>query len=72
MLAIRLDPKLEARVDGLAKATGKTKSEIVREAVVRLALVLQREQHLIGEIARPLLEVAIGAGESKVHRRRGV
>jgi RHH-type rel operon transcriptional repressor/antitoxin RelB len=36
MLAIRLDPKLEARVAALAKASRKTKSEIIREAVLRL------------------------------------
>ncbi len=36
MLAIRIDPKLEARLTMLAKARGKTKSELVREAVIRL------------------------------------
>jgi predicted DNA-binding protein len=36
MLAIRLDKKLEARLTALAKARRKTKSELVREAVVRM------------------------------------
>jgi predicted DNA-binding protein len=36
VLAIRLDKKLEARLAVVAKARRKTKSEIVREAVVRM------------------------------------
>jgi RHH-type rel operon transcriptional repressor/antitoxin RelB len=34
-LAIRLDPKLEKRLDKLAKETGRTKSYYVREALLR-------------------------------------
>ena len=34
MLAIRLPPEIEARLDSLAKATGRTKSYYVREALV--------------------------------------
>jgi RHH-type transcriptional regulator, rel operon repressor / antitoxin RelB len=35
MLAIRLDKELEQEIDLLAKATGKSRSAVVREAVVR-------------------------------------
>jgi RHH-type rel operon transcriptional repressor/antitoxin RelB len=32
-LSVRLDPKLEARLDRLAKRTGRTKTFYVREAI---------------------------------------
>ena len=34
MLAIRLDPEVEARLDLLAKSTGRTKSFYAREAIL--------------------------------------
>ena len=34
MLALRLPPELEARLDALAKRTGRTKSFYAREAIV--------------------------------------
>ena len=34
MLALRLPPEIEARLDALAKATGRTKSYYAREAIV--------------------------------------
>ena len=34
MLAIRLNPDVEARLDALAKATGRTKSFYAREAIM--------------------------------------
>lgn len=34
MLALRLPPELEARLDALAKATGRTKSFYAREAIL--------------------------------------
>jgi predicted transcriptional regulator len=34
-LTIRLDPELTASLERLARATGKTKSEIAREALAR-------------------------------------
>jgi RHH-type rel operon transcriptional repressor/antitoxin RelB len=35
MLALRLPPELEKRLDALAKKTGRTKSFYAREAIVR-------------------------------------
>ena len=35
MLALRLSPELEKRLDALAKKTGRTKSFYAREAIVR-------------------------------------
>ncbi len=34
MLAIRLDPKLEKRLERLAKTTGRTKTYYAREAIL--------------------------------------
>lgn len=34
MLAIRLEPEVEARLDALAKSTGRTKSFYAREAIM--------------------------------------
>jgi RHH-type rel operon transcriptional repressor/antitoxin RelB len=33
MLAVRLQPEIEARLDALAKKTGRTKTHFVREAI---------------------------------------
>jgi RHH-type rel operon transcriptional repressor/antitoxin RelB len=35
MLALRLPPEIEKRLDGLAKKTGRTKSFYAREAILR-------------------------------------
>jgi RHH-type transcriptional regulator, rel operon repressor / antitoxin RelB len=35
MFAIRLDPELEQSLDAVVKATGRTRSAIVREALLR-------------------------------------
>jgi RHH-type rel operon transcriptional repressor/antitoxin RelB len=35
MLALRLPPEIEERLDALAKKTGRTKSYYAREAIVR-------------------------------------
>jgi RHH-type transcriptional regulator, rel operon repressor / antitoxin RelB len=36
MLALRLPPEIEQRLDALAKKTGRSKSYYAREAIVRL------------------------------------
>jgi RHH-type transcriptional regulator, rel operon repressor / antitoxin RelB len=35
MIAIRLPPEIEERLDNLAKATGRTKTYYVREAILQ-------------------------------------
>jgi predicted transcriptional regulator len=40
-LTIRLDPDLESQLDRVAKRTGKSRSEIVREAIRRQLAVAQ-------------------------------
>lgn len=42
-LTIRLDPELEKQLDRLAKRTGRTRSEIVREAIRRQLAIAQFE-----------------------------
>ena len=44
VLTLRLDPELERDLDALAAATGRTRSEIVREALRRRLAVLRFEQ----------------------------
>ena len=52
MLAIRLDPAIEGRLDKLARLTGRTKTFYAREAILEhleeledAYLVLQRLEH---------------------------
>lgn len=40
-LTIRLDPKLDKELERIAKRTGKTKSEIARQALAREVAVLR-------------------------------
>ncbi len=40
MLAIRLDPKIEKRLEALAKRTGRTKTFYAREAILNYLLAL--------------------------------
>lgn len=44
-LTIRLDTKLEKALDRVAKSTGRTKSEIAREAVRRQVAVERFREH---------------------------
>jgi predicted transcriptional regulator len=43
VLTLRLDPELERDLDALVAATGRTRSEIVREALRRRVAVLRFE-----------------------------
>ena len=36
MLALRLEKELEAKLSALARVRGRTKSEVVRDAIVRM------------------------------------
>jgi len=44
VLTLRLDPDLERDLDALAAATGRTRSDIAREALRRRIAVLRFEQ----------------------------
>ena len=50
MLALRLEKQLEAKLEALARVRGRTKSEVVRDAILKL---IEDEQDL--EIAEKAL-----------------
>lgn len=54
-ITIRLDPDLERRLDRLAEESGKSRSEIVREALRRQLALFQFEQ--LRERTMPFAEV---------------
>ena len=56
-LTIRLDPELEEQLDRLAKRSGQSRSEIVREALRRQLAVSQFE-----ELRRRVMPFAEAAG----------
>jgi RHH-type rel operon transcriptional repressor/antitoxin RelB len=51
MLALRLPPDIEKRLDALAKKTGRTKSYFAREAILRHIEDIE-DQHLTGSRAK--------------------
>ena len=57
MLGIRLEPELERRLDWLAGATGKPKSELAREAIRKFleanAEEARRQSILASRVADP-------------------
>lgn len=56
-LTIRLDPKLEKALDRIARSTGRTKSEIAREALKRQIAVAR-----FRELRRKILPFAEAQG----------
>jgi RHH-type transcriptional regulator, rel operon repressor / antitoxin RelB len=59
MLALRLPPKIEKRLDALAKKTGRTKSFYAREAILRHIEDLE-DYHLAGRrLARKAKSVTL-------------
>ncbi|GMV05688.1 MAG: hypothetical protein AMXMBFR53_19650 [Gemmatimonadota bacterium] len=56
-LTIRLDPELEKQLDRLAERTGRSRSEIVREALRRQLAVSQFQ-----ELRRRMMPFAEAAG----------
>lgn len=56
-LTIRLDPEMERRLDRLARRTGRSRSEIAREALQRQLAVLQFE-----DVRRQVLPFAEARG----------
>ena len=60
MIGVRLSSDIEKRLDALAKATGRTKTYYVREAI------LER----IRLFAAPVSHVPAGPGESRANQDR--
>ena len=53
MLALRLDPKIEARLNRLAKKTGRTKSYYAREAIIEHLEDLEDAYLALRRLAQP-------------------
>lgn len=53
MLALRLDPKIEERLDRLAKKTGRTKSYYAREAILEHLEDLEDTYLALRRLERP-------------------
>jgi len=64
MLAIRLDPELERRLAAVARRQRRTKSQVVREALLRYI----EGQSLAAEARRQSLHVSRTAGEREALR----
>ena len=56
MLAIRLDAKIEKRLEILARKTGRTKTYYAREAILEHLEDLEDEYLAIKRLARPARE----------------
>jgi len=53
MLAIRLDPEIEKRLDALAKKTGRTKTFYAREAILQHLEDLEDTYLAVQRLQRP-------------------
>ncbi len=68
MLGIRLDPKLEKRLERLARRTGRSKSHYAREAIRQY--LEEREDYLLGLAVLERHEPSISLEE--LERRLGL
>ena len=68
MLALRLPPALEKRLDALAKKTGRTKSYYAREAILRHIEDIEDQHLAVARIKRGGRRKSLKALE----RRKGV
>ncbi len=59
MTTVRLDTKTEAALKSLSARRGQTKSEVIRDAIVRLAEE-EKEQPSAYELFRPYIGIAEG------------
>lgn len=64
MTTVRLDPKLESTLERLAKRRGQTKSDIIRDAIERLAAQEARDEPSALDRLRPFVGVADSGGQN--------
>jgi len=69
MLALRLPPKIEKRLDTLAKKTGRTKSYYAREAILRHIEDLEDYHLARRRLARRAPRISLEAMERGLVRR---
>jgi RHH-type rel operon transcriptional repressor/antitoxin RelB len=65
MLALRLPPEVEKRLDALAKKTGRTKSFYAREAILRHIEDLEDYHLARRRLARPARTIPLEALEKE-------
>ncbi len=70
MLALRLPPEIEKRLDTLAKRTGRTKSFYAREAILRHIEDLEDYQLARRRLVRRAPRVPLEALEQAISKRR--
>jgi RHH-type rel operon transcriptional repressor/antitoxin RelB len=68
MLALRLPPEIEARLDALAKKAGRTKSFYAREAIVRQIEDIEDDYLARRRLARGGLRVTLESLERQLKR----
>ncbi|HEX2164676.1 MAG TPA: DUF6290 family protein [Thermoanaerobaculia bacterium] len=59
MLSVRLEPQIEQRLEALAKATGRTKSYYVREAVLTHLEEIEDRYIAIERLEKPARRVPL-------------
>ena len=69
MLTLRLSPEIEARLDALAKKTGRTKSFFAREAILRHIEDLEDFHLARRRLARRGPRVPLEALEAELSKR---
>jgi RHH-type rel operon transcriptional repressor/antitoxin RelB len=70
MLALRLPPEIEKRLDTLAKKTGRTKSFYAREAILRYIEDLEDYHLATRRLARQAPRVSLEELEQEVAKSR--
>jgi RHH-type transcriptional regulator, rel operon repressor / antitoxin RelB len=69
MLALRLPPEIEARLDALARKTGRSKSYYAREAILRQLEDIEDDYLTRRRLARGGSRVALESLERALKRR---
>ena len=70
MLALRLPPKVEKRLDALARKTGRTKSFYAREAILRHIEDIEDDYLARRRLARRAPRVTLEALEEELSKKR--
>jgi RHH-type rel operon transcriptional repressor/antitoxin RelB len=70
MLALRLPPELEQRLDALAKKTGRSKSYYAREAILRQLEDIEDDYLARQRLARGGARVTLERVEREYEKRR--
>lgn len=70
MLALRLPPEIEARLDALARKTGRTKSFYAREAILRQIEDIEDDYLARKRLARGGPRIALETLERELKKRK--